>query len=184
MRAADQATDAKLVHRTRDHSAMSLQQQSGHGPGGSRREFIRHTVDVPLEVEDLGTNGPRLERSRNVSFGGLAFRTEVCPRIGALLQLRMPTVDPPFVAEVRVAWCRPEDGAYLVGARFVDAAAAFRSRMVQQVCAIEKYRREVREGEGRTLSSQEAAAEWIERYAGRFPGNAVDEDDGDEEDAA
>ena len=125
-----------------------------------------------------------MERSRNVSLGGLAFRTEVCPRIGALLQLRMPTVNPPFLAEARVAWCRPENGAYLVGARFIDASAAFRSRMVQQVCAIEQYRREVQEREGRALSSQEAAAEWIERYADRFPGSVDADDNADEEDAA
>lgn len=163
---------------------MTAKKQRNPAGDRSRREFIRHTVDVPLEVEEIGVSGSRVERSRNVSLGGLAFLTEVCPRIGALLQLRMPSVDPPFVAEVRVAWCRPENGRYLVGARFVDAAAAFRSRMVQQVCAIEKYRREVHEREGRTLSSQDAATEWIERYAGRFPGGEVVEDNGDEEDAA
>lgn len=151
----------------------------------SRREFIRHTVNVPLQVEEVGKPTPRRERSRNVSLGGLAFLTEVCPRIGAVLQLRMPTITPPFVAEARVAWCRPENGAYLVGVRFVDAAAVFRSRMVQQVCAIDRYREEVQEREGRTLSSQEAAAEWIERFAGRFPGSEVEaEDENGEEDAA
>jgi hypothetical protein len=41
--------------------------------------------------------------------------------------------------------------------------------MVQQVCSIENYRKEQREREGRRLSTQEAAVEWIEKYAGRFP---------------
>jgi hypothetical protein len=45
--------------------------------------------------------------------------------------------------------------------------------MVEQVCAIEQYRGEVLENEGRELTAQEAAAEWIGRYAGRFPDAAV-----------
>jgi hypothetical protein len=40
--------------------------------------------------------------------------------------------------------------------------------MVQQVCAIEQYRQE-QEQQGRMLNSQQAAAEWITRFAGRFP---------------
>jgi hypothetical protein len=41
--------------------------------------------------------------------------------------------------------------------------------MVEQVCAIDRYRRQVLEQEGRTLSRDEAASEWITKYAGRFP---------------
>lgn len=136
----------------------------------SRREFIRHPVEFPLEVEWLGGRPPRSERSLNVSPGGLAFVSLSCPQVGDLLKLRIPTVEPPFEAAARVAWCRPENGTFLVGVRFVDADAAFRSRMVQQVCAIEKYRQEVAREEGRAMTTGEAAAEWIERYADVFPG--------------
>ena len=138
-----------------------------------RREFIRHTVDVPLEVEAVSRPEARREHSINVSSGGLAFVSSSCPSVGDLIRLRIPTVTPALEAAARVAWCRPEDGSFLVGVQFVDAAAAFRSRMVQQVCSIENYRKEVREREGRDLSTQEAAAEWIERYAGRFPDSPV-----------
>lgn len=41
--------------------------------------------------------------------------------------------------------------------------------MVEQLCHIEHYRRTVRESQGRALGSQEAAIEWIERYAEAFP---------------
>jgi hypothetical protein len=78
-------------------------------------------------------------------------------------------VDPPFDAKARVVWCRPENSKYLVGVEFLDKADAFRSRMVEQVCTIEEYRQQVRRAEGRTLSSQEAAEEWIVKYAGAFP---------------
>ena len=158
------------------------------------REFIRHTVDVPIEysqvdteeADDLGDllgnpgSGPSSDarsprgvphdaQSVNVGFGGLAFTTDECPTAGDLIELRIPTVEPPFVARARVAWCRPEDDQWLVGASFLDASDAFRSRMVQQVCSIENYRKDVLEREGRDLTTQEASAEWIAKFANRFP---------------
>jgi PilZ domain len=138
-----------------------------------RREYIRHTIDVPLEVETVSSPGARLEHGVNVSHGGLAFVSGACLAMGDIIHLRIPTVKPPFEATARVAWCRPEGDAFLVGVQFTDRGVAFRSRMVQQVCSIENYRKEALEREGRRLSPQEAAAEWIERYAGRFPDSEV-----------
>ncbi len=82
--------------------------------------------------------------------------------------MRNSQVDPPFDAQARVAWCRPENDAYCVGVQFLGAEDAFRIRMVEQVCAIDQYRREAAE-QGRQLTSEEAAAEWITRFADRFP---------------
>lgn len=138
----------------------------------SRRRYVRHTIGVPLQVERLGESAPLEQAGVNVSHDGLAFHSAWCPTVGEVLELRIPTVDPPFEARARVMWCRPEDGRFLVGVQFLDRSDAFRSRMVQQVCAIERYREEVRQQEGRELSTGDAAAEWIARYAGRFPGVA------------
>lgn len=134
-----------------------------------RRRFIRHTVNVPLEVELLPGAQPAAEQGVNVSHGGLAFTSDARLEPGRIVKLRIPTVEPPFEARARVAWCRPEDGRFLIGAEFLDPDDAFQSRMVQQVCTIENYRREVLEREGRALDTNEAAAEWIRKYGGRFP---------------
>lgn len=133
------------------------------------REYIRHTVDVPLEVRVLPNAPAQHNLSVNVSHGGLAFTVDKCLDIGHVIELRIPTVQPPFEAKARVAWCRPEGDKFLVGVQFLDASDAFESRMVQQVCAIESYRKDVAEKEGRKLGVQEAAAEWIQKFAGRFP---------------
>lgn len=138
----------------------------------SRRRYVRHTVGVPLEVERLGDSVPLAEAGVNLSQDGLAFLSAWCPRIGEVLQLRIQTVEPVFEAQARVMWCRPEEGRFLVGVQFLERSDAFRSRMVQQVCAIEHYRAELREHEGRELTTEEAATEWIARYAGRFPGHS------------
>jgi hypothetical protein len=133
------------------------------------RRFIRHTADVPIEVRALEGSGARLQQGKNVSEGGLAFVSDECLDPAHTIEVRIPEVEPPFEAHARVIWCRPEDDRYLVGVQFLDASDAFRARMVEQVCTIEKYRKDVREQEGRELDSHEAAAEWITRFAGRFP---------------
>jgi c-di-GMP-binding flagellar brake protein YcgR len=134
-----------------------------------QREFLRHTIRVPLEVHRVADSSPLREQSVNVSFGGLAFLSSTCPRIGEVLRLRIAIVEPVFEADARVAWCTSEAEKFLIGVEFLDSQAAFQSRMVQQVCSIENYRQEVQEREGRALTTQEAASEWIAKYAGRFP---------------
>jgi hypothetical protein len=138
-----------------------------------QRQFIRHTVNVPLQVKLLPDAAPEPNEGVNVSHGGLAFTVKECLPLDQVIELRIPTVDPPFEAHARVAWCKPEGNNYLVGVQFLDSTDAFQSRMVQQVCAIEQYRQEVAAKEGRKLSSQEAASEWIRKYAGRFPDDSA-----------
>jgi hypothetical protein len=52
---------------------------------------------------------------------------------------------------------------------FLDADDAFLARMVEQVCHIEDYRKSVQRLEGRALSPEAAALEWIAHHAAQFP---------------
>lgn len=134
-----------------------------------RRAFIRHTAGVPIEVRAVpGSAAVKLE-STNVSVGGISFISDQDFAIGSIIEIRIAEVDPPFEARARVVWTNPEDGRFCIGVSFLDEADAFRARMVEQVCSIERYRSEVEEREGRILTAPEAAAEWIAKYAGRFP---------------
>ena len=76
---------------------------------------------------------------------------------------------PPFDADGIVIWCHESEDGYRIGLRFNDDDVAFALRMIEQVCHIEHYRGEVLRNEGRRLSSEEAAAEWIEKFAASFP---------------
>ena len=140
-----------------------------------QRQFIRHPAEVPIEIaprsepEDDGRE-PASGTARDVSLGGLAFKSPSCPQQGQLVEIRIRTVQPEFRTQARVVWCRSLREGYEVGVAFLASSDAFRARMVEQVCQIEQYRREIRETEGRELSGQEAAAEWIGKHAAAFPG--------------
>ena len=64
-----------------------------------------------------------------------------------------------------------------MGVEFLDRDDSFRARMVEQVCHIEQYKRQVLETEGRVLNGEQAAKEWIRRYAASFPNLLPDDED-------
>jgi len=105
----------------------------------------------------------------NVSLGGLSFVSDTRFEPGAIVGVRIPIVRPPFETEARVAWCRARERGFDLGVEFLNPDDAFRGRMVEQVCHIQKYKKEVLESEGRQLSAEQAAHEWIGKYAADFP---------------
>lgn len=135
------------------------------------RKFIRHPADIPIQFSSAdGGPSSELGQAHDVSFGGIAFEAEHCPTPGSIIELTIPTVSPPFRTQGVVVWCRCLAERYEVGVRFLASSDAFKARMVEQVCHIEQYKRDVLHREGRKLSAAAAAREWIAKYAGRFPG--------------
>ena len=133
------------------------------------RQFIRHPADIPIEVNPVDEGGTRAPRLVNVGMGGLAFRSHSAFRPAHVVRVRIDCVRPAFETTARVAWCRACDGEYELGLAFTDPDDAFRARMVEQICHIEHYRKEVRATQGRVLTTEEAAREWIGRNAAGFP---------------
>lgn len=140
------------------------------------REYIRHPVDIPIEFQrDQGNARGQHETLSNISQGGLAFRSHSALEVGAVICIRIPISEPPYEAQARVAWCKPVEGGFEIGVALLGAEEGFRSRMVEQICHIEHYRQEVMHREGRQLSAQQAALEWISKYADTFaPEEAAD----------
>lgn len=135
-----------------------------------RRKFFRHPVEIPIQIfpQELNT-GEHMPMS-NIGVGGIAFRTNVFFEEGARLKVRIPHLHPPFEAIGVVCRHRSIDDQLEIGLMFLDEDTAFRARMVEQVCQIEKYQKQL-QAEGRSVSFQDAANEWIEKYAADFDNN-------------
>lgn len=132
--------------------------------------YDRHPVDILIEVTALNQMSHAIHNTINFSTGGLAFRCDRAFEPGSMLSIRVPFVNPPFEVEARVAWCATRHGHFETGAEFLNSDNAFMARMVEQVCQIENYKKEVFQAEGRILSPNEAATEWISKYATQIPG--------------
>ncbi len=134
------------------------------------RSYIRHPSDIPIQVAATSPKVPNLGQTlNNISHGGLSFITQAPVEIGARIQLRIDSVTPVFESEGLVTHCSEEDGHFVIGIEFIRRDDLFVARMVEQVCHIEHYKREMAQREGRELSGEEAAREWIEKFAANFP---------------
>jgi hypothetical protein len=136
------------------------------------RQFIRHPAEIPIEVTARGRLTHVTHDTFDLSIGGLAFHYDREFEPGNVVEIRIPIVRPPFEVDARVAWCKPGKGRFELGVEFLAQDDAFLVRMVEQVCHIENYKKEIYQTEGRILSAEEAAMEWILKYASRFPGSS------------
>ncbi len=133
------------------------------------RKYIRHPSDIPIEFDLNDGVHSHQESLNNVSLGGLSFQSQTPLPIGRSVTIRVPFVKPAFVTQGRVVWCKRQGMSFDIGLELLDKDDAFRTRMVEQICHIEHYKREVYKTEGRHLTGQEAALEWIGKFAHLFP---------------
>ena len=137
------------------------------------RKFIRHPSDVPIQVV-LEWVGDEIDDSidetlTNVSLGGLAFVSNQALGQSQKVKVCIPVLGKDNYLIGTVAWCEKAKKGYEIGLEFEGKRDIFRLRMIEQLCHIEHYRKEVERVEGRGLSAEAAAREWISRYAGDFP---------------
>ena len=132
-----------------------------------RRKFIRHPVDVEIRLSRAGFKGSGEVLMSDVSGGGLAVQTCVFYEEGTRLKVRIPHVPVAFEAIGEVCWHRILNDQYEIGIRFLDEGSTLRMRMVEQICQIEQYRKQLM-AEGNLTSFEDAAREWIDKYAEDF----------------
>ena len=137
------------------------------------RKYIRHPVDVPIQVtpdwvED--EHDETLDQTiTNVSLGGLAFVSPKPLQVLDRVQVCIPFLERDNTLVGNVVWCDRSGNGYEIGIEFEKSRDVFRLRMIEQICHIEHYRKEILLQEGRELTTQEAASEWIAKYASDFP---------------
>jgi hypothetical protein len=160
-----------------------LQQLTIPNEESAMRRYIRHPSNIPISFQIHDQSQTVVHRMRDVSLGGLCITADRPLQRGMKIHINIPIVveeygssidsEPkgePFEADGVVAWCRPEGPSYAVGVQFADQSIHFGLRMVEQICHIEHYRADVLNAQGRALSAEEAAKEWVEKYAAEFPG--------------
>ena len=131
------------------------------------RNYIRHPTSIPIHVCSGAPHiGPMA--MQNLSTGGLCFLTDESVQVGTLVEFLIPIVKPDYYGEGVVVWRREQSPhVFEVGMRFTSDDEFFRTRMVEQVCCIEEYRQELA-AQGRHLTTEEAADEWIAKFAAKF----------------
>jgi hypothetical protein len=137
------------------------------------RKYIRHPVDVPIQVSlnlvDDDTDDSADETLSNLSLGGLSFISRKSLEISQTVRVSIPVLEKESYLVGKVVWCEKSGDEFEIGLQFEGKRDVFRLRMIEQICHIEHYRKEIKLVEGREISPEEAAKEWILKYADEFP---------------
>ena len=128
--------------------------------------LIRHPSTVPLNYRRFGETVARDAGNHDLAF---CFGTSEQLAPGSLVEVTICAADRTQSFRLQVLSCQPVVSGFEVQGCFVDENDAFLGRMIEQVCYIEAYRADVEQREGRHLSREHAAREWIERFASAFP---------------
>ena len=126
-------------------------------------------IQVTLECTEDENDETVDQTITNVSLGGLAFVSQKPLEVLQRVRVCIPLLREDNNLVGNVVWCEKAGKSYEIGIEFEKSRDVFRLRMIEQICHIEHYRKEVERLEGRELSSHEAAGEWISKYASDFP---------------
>jgi len=132
------------------------------------RKFERRRLEVPVEIALKELVAHQTEYLKDVSIGGLCFIAKAPVKENTVIHIRMPLTRPVFKTSGKVVWCKKVEDHYEVGVAFSEMQDRFKVRMFEQVCHIENYKKEILDHEGRTLTGEQAALEWIAKYAKTF----------------
>jgi hypothetical protein len=133
------------------------------------RKFIRHPVDIPIEFMISNTRVTKPGLTGNVSVCGLCFKSKECVENDKILTIRIPLINPKFKLHGRVVRCMKRDNQVEIGVEFIDQNDLYATRMIEQICYIKQYKKDVAEQQGKILTDEEAAREWIYQHAAQFP---------------
>ena len=143
--------------------------KAAHVTVKTSRNFIRHPSDIPIEVQQAGGTVKVSDQLRDIGMGGLSFRSDKLFNIDDIITIRVSIVQPAFESPCRVVWCQSNGSSYEIGVEFLNHDDMFKARMVEQICHIEHYKKRVESTEGRYISCEQAASEWIDKFAADFP---------------
>ncbi|MGH7898216.1 MAG: PilZ domain-containing protein, partial [Candidatus Binatia bacterium] len=126
-------------------------------------------IRVPLAVRPR-TGGSELKSTvGDLSEGGLAFACDSPLEPGTVVEVSLPLADQPFLLVGCVRRCEPAaTSEFRIGVEFLHPAMSFRMKLAEQILRIQELRRELSRERGEEISNEEAARQWVERYAAEF----------------
>jgi len=130
------------------------------------RMFDRHEGDLPISVRLEESAVYKTEMMNNISLGGMSFRSSKSYPDGAYLRIKAVTLENSPEVEGRVVWCKRNRNSYNVGVEFNEPQAKFGIRILEQLFHIENYRQKIKRKEKRDITREQAAMEWVRKYAG------------------
>ncbi|MBY4676655.1 hypothetical protein [Marinobacterium arenosum] len=138
----------------------------------SLQVFIRHPDEIPLELSSFDSYDETRSESRQL---GLICNSPHRFENGSSIRIAFPFIDKSESSDLIgvVNSCRKINSDYELAIAFPNQDSAMRMRMLEQRARIYLYQQKMAQLYDRHLSEQDAALEWIDRYAANFPTDDV-----------
>ena len=135
-----------------------------------KRQFVRHPIEVKVEIHQTGSSSFRSARTQDLSFGGICITHKKAYSIGQVVRVSIPVSRKVFRIKGRISYCYTESSwqAYKIGIAFLHPSSMFILKMAQEIVFIQRYQKEVQRQLGRPISENEAAEQWIRKNAREF----------------
>ncbi|MEA3412223.1 MAG: hypothetical protein U9R74_11890 [Pseudomonadota bacterium] len=131
--------------------------------------YILHPREIPVRVTVRKSPGTVFRRLENPGLGGVRLICREPYRPGLLVGLDVRVCGEWRQLRGIVVSLRDIGVGYEVGMGFLSRADAFEGRMLEQACHIESYKLGISRTQGRNISAEQAAREWIGRFSATFP---------------
>ena len=132
------------------------------------RAYIRHHINVPVEIFLHREESHFIRPVDNVSLGGFSFVSDIPLKKGLRIKLRMNILTPAFETLGKVIWCKKQGNDFRVGIQFLERNDVSRMLMIDQLCYFEKYKKEISQKEGRLPNREEALYDWLRQHASKL----------------
>ena len=135
-----------------------------------KRKFYRHPINVPIRIHPHDRSIIHSE-SLDISLGGLCFICDEKLRTHESISLTIPVKDRLFEINAKVVYARQDksSGRFKVGICFSDTPNALKAKLAEESLEIIEYQKSMSKLLGRDVNEEEAAREWIKKYADKFP---------------
>lgn len=136
-----------------------------------KRKYLRHPFSIPIKLEAPDSHESVVSESADISQGGISFLWNASLSRGSKLSITIPVKDKRFQVYGRVAYCRPDrvhPKLYRTGVRFTDVDSAFKAKLAEETLEILSYQRRLSREEGYEVPVEDAARNWISKYAASF----------------
>lgn len=131
--------------------------------------YIPHPREIPVRVTVRKASGTVFRRLENPGLGGIRLICQQPHRPGLLVDLDVRVCGEWRQLRGLVVSLRDVEAGYEVGMGFLSRSDAFEGRMIEQACHIESYKQGISRTQGRNISAEQAAREWIGRFSATFP---------------
>lgn len=130
------------------------------------RPFIDHPTQIPLHYHRVADATPDQGGAAGI---GIRFAGHRAVNCGCVLEVRITLNGEVHRFRGIVAAIAREGSSFTICLWIQGKRQAFAARMAEQLCHIEGYRHMRTRQRGYEMGADEAALEWIERFAADFP---------------